>query len=126
MSRSAVFRYKGKPLDAQRVGREIGVDGVLVGRVDSREGRLLISTELVDVANGWQLWGENYDRGSCDIFEVQDEIARQISAALRLRLTGDEGSESPNATRRALRLIRLISKVATIGASTLGKVSSRR
>ncbi|MGH9908125.1 MAG: tetratricopeptide repeat protein, partial [Pyrinomonadaceae bacterium] len=41
-------------------------------------------------ANGWQLWGDTYDRGSRDIFEVQDEIARQISTALRLKLTGDQ------------------------------------
>ena len=90
MSRSAVFRFKGNELDAQQIGRELGVDVVLVGRVHTQGRRLLISAELVDVANGWQLWGENYDRGSRAIFEVQDEIARQISAALRLKLTGDE------------------------------------
>jgi TolB-like protein/predicted negative regulator of RcsB-dependent stress response len=90
MSRSAVFRYKGKELDVQRIGRQLGVDAVLIGRVHSLEGKLLISTELIDVANGWQLWGDHYDCGSRAIFEVQDEIAKQISATLRLRLTGDE------------------------------------
>lgn len=89
MSRSAVFRYKGKEIDALRIGRQLGVDAVLLGRVQTQEGRLLVSAELVDVANGWQLWGENYDRGSA-ILEVQDEISKQISATLRLRLTGDE------------------------------------
>lgn len=90
MSRSTVFRYKSGELDAQRIGRELGVDAVLVGRVHSYDERLVIGAELVDVANGWQLWGESYDRGSGAIFEVQVEIARQISAALRLRLSGDE------------------------------------
>jgi len=90
MSRSTVFRYKSNELDAQRIGRELRVDAVLVGRVHAQERRLLISAELVDVANGWQLWGESYDRWSTAIFEVQDEIAKQISAALRLRLTGEE------------------------------------
>jgi TolB-like protein len=90
MSRSTVFRYKSSELDAQRIGLELGVDAVLVGRVHSYEQKLLIGAELVDVANGWQLWGESYDRGSRAIFEVQDEIARQISAALRLRLSGEE------------------------------------
>jgi len=90
MSRSTVFRYKSSALDAQRIGRELRVDAVLVGRVQAQERRLLISAELVDVANGWQLWGESYDRWSTAIFEVQDEIAKQISAALRLRLTGEE------------------------------------
>ncbi len=90
MSRSTVFRYKGGELDAQRIGRELGVDAVLVGRVHSYDQKLVIGAELVDVANGWQLWGETYDRGSGAIFEVQDEIARQISGALRLRLSGEE------------------------------------
>lgn len=90
MSRSTVFRYKSTELDAQRIGRELGVDAVLVGRVHSYDQRLVIGAELVDVANGWQLWGESYDRGSGAIFEVQDEIARQISAALRLKLSGEE------------------------------------
>ncbi|MBA3515107.1 MAG: winged helix-turn-helix domain-containing protein, partial [Pyrinomonadaceae bacterium] len=90
MSRSTVFRYKNSGLDAQRIGRELGVDAVLLGRVHSFDQRLVIGAELVDVANGWQLWGESYDRGSGAIFEVQDEIARQISAALRLRLSGEE------------------------------------
>ena len=90
MSRSTVFRYKASELDAQRIGRELNVDAVLVGRVHAQENRLLISAELVDVANGWHLWGESYDRWSTAIFEVQDEIAKQISAALRLRLTGEQ------------------------------------
>ncbi|MFN2510726.1 MAG: winged helix-turn-helix domain-containing protein [Pyrinomonadaceae bacterium] len=90
MSRSTVFRYKSSELDPQRIGRELGVDAVLVGRVHSYDKKLVIGAELVDVANGWQLWGESYDRGSGAIFDVQDEIARQISAALRLRLTGEE------------------------------------
>lgn len=90
MSRSAVFRYKGSELDAQQIGRDLRVDAVLVGTVRSQGRRLFVNAELVDVANGWQLWGDNYDRGSRDIFEVQDEIARQISAALRLKLTGDQ------------------------------------
>ncbi len=90
MSRSTVFRYKGGDLDAQRIGRELGVSAVLVGRVHSQDRGLLISTELVDVANGWQIWGAAYDRDSDAILEVQNEIASQISAALRLKLTGEE------------------------------------
>jgi TolB-like protein len=90
MSSNAVHRYRGREMDAQRVGRELGVDVVLVGRVQFLDNRLKVNAELVDVANGWQLWGENYDRELKAILEVQEEIARQISAALRLKLTGDE------------------------------------
>ncbi len=90
MSRSAVFRYKGRELDAQRIGRELGVDALLIGRVQTREDRLLVSAELVDVANGWHLWGENYDRELRVIPDFQDEIANLIATALRPRLIGDE------------------------------------
>jgi len=90
MSRSTIFRYKRRALDAQIVGKELGVDAVLVGNVTVSRSRLLIRVELVDVANGWQLWGESYDRASEAIFDVQDEIAKQISTALRLRLKGEE------------------------------------
>jgi TolB-like protein len=90
MSRNAVSRFKGHDIDAQCIGRELGVDAVLLGRVQLLDGRLLISTELVDVANGWQLWGENYDRESKAILELQDEIARQIFTKLKLKLTGED------------------------------------
>src|SRR5437762_13071418 len=90
MSRSTVFRYKGREADALQIGKDLGVEAVLVGSVHVPRRRRIISAELVDVANGWQLWGENYDRGSGDIFEVQEEIARQISATLRLKLTGEQ------------------------------------
>ena len=89
MSQTAVFRYKGKEQDAQQIGRELGVTAVLVGRIHSHDGGLLISAELVDVANGWQLWGETYDHPA-PLLGLQVEIARQISAALRSKLTGDD------------------------------------
>ena len=98
MSRNAVFRHKSKEVDALRLGRELRVDAVLVGRVNSLEDRLLISTELIDVANGWQLWGEKYDLGARAILEVQAEIAKKISAALRLRLS--TGAEEQRLTKR--------------------------
>jgi TolB-like protein/tetratricopeptide (TPR) repeat protein len=90
MSRSAVFRYKGNQLDPQRVGTELGVDAVLLGTISAMDSRVLISAELVDVANGWQLWGGNFDLDAGDILAVQGEIARQVTASLRLKLLGDE------------------------------------
>ena len=110
MSRSIIFRYKGTDLDAQHIGKELGVTTVLVGRVHSANDGLLISAELVDVANGWQLWGETYDRGARSIFEVQDEIAKEISSALRLKLTGEDArrltlryTENPSAYQAYLK-----------------------
>lgn len=90
MARSAVFRHKGKEINPQEIGRQLGVRAVLVGRVRSLEDRLIINTELVDVANGWQLWGEQYNREFHDVFEVQEEIARRISESLRIKLSGED------------------------------------
>jgi TolB-like protein/Tfp pilus assembly protein PilF len=90
MARSTVFRYKSPEVDAQQVGRDLGEQAILVGRVLKIGDRLSIRMELVDVANGWQLWGEQYNRLTSDIFEVEQEIAEKISANLRLKLTDDQ------------------------------------
>ena len=90
MARSTVFRFKGRLDDPQKAGAELGVRAVLTGRVVQRGDSLMIGTELVDVANGWRLWGEQYNRKLADIFTLQEEIAREISEKLRLSLTGEE------------------------------------
>lgn len=88
MARSTVFRYKGREVDPQTVGRDLNIRVVLTGKVVRRNGTLIIGTELVDVDNGWRLWGEQYNRKLSDIIVVQEEIAKEISEKLRLRLTG--------------------------------------
>ncbi|HEX8098249.1 MAG TPA: serine/threonine-protein kinase, partial [Pyrinomonadaceae bacterium] len=90
MARTTVFRYKGRDVDPQEVGRELGVRAVLAGRVRQFGETLVIGTELIDVEDGSQLWGEQYKRKFSDIFEVQEEISREISEKLQLRLTGEE------------------------------------
>jgi serine/threonine protein kinase/TolB-like protein/Tfp pilus assembly protein PilF len=90
MARSTVFRYKDREVDAQEVGGELGVRAVLVGRVLQLGDMLVIKAELVDVAEGTHLWGEQYRRKPSDIFEVQEEIAREISRNLQIKLTGAE------------------------------------
>ena len=86
MARSTVFRYKGQAADPQKVGNELNVRTVLTGRVVQRGDLLTIGTELVDVANGWRLWGEQYNRKLADVMAVQEEIANEISDRLRLSL----------------------------------------
>jgi serine/threonine protein kinase/tetratricopeptide (TPR) repeat protein len=90
MARSTVFRYKGREIDPQSIGRELNVRAVLTGRMMQSGGSLRIATELVDVATGSQLWGAHYDRKPGDIFAVQDEISNEISEKLRLQLTRAE------------------------------------
>ncbi len=88
--RSTMFRYKGSDADPQAVGRELGVRAVLTGRVLLRGETLIVSAELIDVAAQAQLWGERYNRKLADIFAVEEEIARQISENLRVKLSGEE------------------------------------
>ncbi len=88
MSRNAVFRFKGTNPDPQEVGRNLKVGAVLMGRLVKLNDRLIIKTELVDVADGSQLWGAEYNKSLSDILLVQDEISRTISSKLELRLTG--------------------------------------
>jgi serine/threonine protein kinase/Tfp pilus assembly protein PilF len=90
MAQSTVFRYKGRAIDPQAVGRELSVRAVLSGRIMQSGGALRIGTELVDVATGSRLWGGQYDRKPGDIFAIQDEISNEISEALRLKLTRAE------------------------------------
>jgi TolB-like protein/Flp pilus assembly protein TadD len=90
MARSTVFRYKGQQIDPRDVGRRLNLGAVLTGRVAQRQKRLIVGTELVDVSNGWRLWGDTYNREPSDIFAVQEEIANEISRKLLLKLTGEE------------------------------------
>jgi DNA-binding winged helix-turn-helix (wHTH) protein/tetratricopeptide (TPR) repeat protein len=90
MAHSTVFRYKEREVDPVQAGREMGVGAVLVGRLLHVDGRLIVRIELVNVADGSRLWGEQYNRQFSDIFTVQEEIAREVSEKLRLRLTSEE------------------------------------
>jgi TolB-like protein/Tfp pilus assembly protein PilF len=95
MARSTVFRYKDKNLDPRAVGRKLNVDAVLLGRIQQRGDALLVGAELVEVQNGWRLWGEQYNRKLADIFAVEEEISREISQKLSLQLTGEDRSRLP-------------------------------
>lgn len=90
IAQSTVFRYKGRQVDPQAVGRELNVRAVLTGRMMQSGGSLRIGTELVDVATGTQLWSSQFDRKPGEIFAIQDEISHEISEKLRLQLTRAE------------------------------------
>lgn len=92
IARSSVFRYKGKQTDPIAVANELGVRAVLTGRIIQRGDNLTISTELMDVRDNKQLWGEQYERKVLDLLAVQREIAKEISGNLRLKLSGAEQS----------------------------------
>jgi TolB-like protein/Flp pilus assembly protein TadD len=90
MSRNSVFHYKGKETNAQTVGKELKVQTLLTGRVRQRGDGLTIGVELINAQDNSQLWGQQYNRKLADIFAVQEEIAKEVSEKLRLKLTGTE------------------------------------
>jgi serine/threonine protein kinase len=88
--RSLVFSYKGKETDPRKVGQDLHVRAVLMGRVVHRGDTLNVQTELVDVGEVSQLWGQQYDRKFTEILAVQEDIAKQVSDKLHLRPSGEE------------------------------------
>ena len=90
MARSTVFRYKGREVDGQTVGRELGVRTVLLGRLQRIAGRIVMRGELVDVTDGSHLWGGQFQRDAADVLAVQGDLAQEVADQLRLRLTRDD------------------------------------
>src|SRR4030095_11697872 len=90
MARSTVFHFKSKDIDPREVGRQLGLQAVMAGRLFQKGDQLVVRTELVNVADGTELWGAEYDRKLSDSLSVQEDISREISEKLRLRLTGED------------------------------------
>jgi len=90
IARNSTFTYKGKPVDVREVGRQFGVSHVLEGSVRRAGGRVRITAQLLEAASAHHVWAERYDRGLEDIFAVQDEITREIVAALHVKLVRGE------------------------------------
>jgi TolB-like protein/Flp pilus assembly protein TadD len=92
ISWNSVSCDKNQDTDPQAIGRRFNVRSLLVGRIWVRANKLRLHVDLVDTTNGEELWGEQYDRDLAEIFAVQDEIAREVSQKLRLKLTGDQSA----------------------------------
>jgi TolB-like protein/Flp pilus assembly protein TadD len=90
IARSTAFRYKGKDVDPQQVGRELNVQTVLMGRVRLLGDTLNIQVDLVDATTGAQLWGAEYERKLSDVLSMKQTIAREVTDKLRLRLSGED------------------------------------
>ena len=86
---TSAFSFKGKQTTVAEIGRILNVATVLEGSVRKSGNRVRISVQLVKVDDGFQLWGETYDRTLDDIFAVQDDIAQAVVTELRAALLGD-------------------------------------
>lgn len=91
-SRTASFRFRDGSVDPREIGRQLRVGAILEGSVRRAGERVRITAQLIDAVSGYHLWSESYDRRIEDVFAIQIEIARKVSAALRVSLTGDEAA----------------------------------
>src|ERR1700687_5148904 len=90
MARTTVFRYRQAQRDPLQIGRDLKVGAVIVGRMTQHGDTLNVETEMVDVSNGSQIWGEQYQRKVSDIATLQDDIASDISGQLKVKVSGEE------------------------------------
>jgi TolB-like protein/Flp pilus assembly protein TadD len=94
IARNSSFIYKRRTVDTRQVGRELGVRYVLEGSVRKSGSRVRVSTQLIDAETGKHFWAERYDRDLIDIFALQDEITKNVVAAIEPRLLEAEGIRS--------------------------------
>lgn len=93
VARTSAFSFKGKNMDVREIGQKLNIGSVLEGSVRKAGNRLRITAQLINVADGYHLWSERYDREMKDIFDIQDEISLSIVDALKVKLLGEEKSE---------------------------------
>ena len=90
IARNTAFQFKGEAVDVKQVAEQLGVDHVLEGSVRKAGNRVRITAQLIDGKKGDHLWADRYDRDLTDIFTIQDEISKEIVAALRVKLLPEE------------------------------------
>jgi serine/threonine protein kinase/tetratricopeptide (TPR) repeat protein len=106
MARSTVFKFKGKEDDPQQIGKSLQVSAVLTGRITQRGDELGIDADLVNTADGTEIWGSHYSRKLADVTQVQGDIAHDLSSHLKIHMNSGEqqrlssaGTTNPEAYR---------------------------
>ena len=106
MARTTVFRFKGKDDDPQKIGQQLQVNAVLIGRITQHGDEVGVQADLVNTSDGSELWGSHYERKTADITQLQGDIARDVSKRLRVQLSGEKqqrlgsaGTTNPEAYR---------------------------
>jgi len=106
MARSTVFRFKGKDDDPQKIGQQLQVSAVLMGRITQHGDEVGVQADLVSTSDGSELWGSHYERKAADITQLQSDIARDVSKRLQVQLSGEKqqrlgsaGTTNPEAYR---------------------------
>jgi TolB-like protein/Tfp pilus assembly protein PilF len=122
IARNTAFTYKGKPVDAKAIGKELGVRYVLEGSVQPNGSQVRVNAQLIDAASGAHLWAEQFDTPRADLLQMQDEIAIHLAQAMRVRLTEAEAARlrrtpaaNPDAEDLALQCFAAVQKAGFIG-----------
>jgi serine/threonine-protein kinase len=113
-ARTSAFSFKGKHDDLRLIGDKLSVATVLEGSVRKSGARIRITAQLIDVADGYHLWSERYDRELVDVFAVQDEIAAAIAAKLQVTFDQPAPSQHERATPEQIEAFELYIKARAI------------
>ena len=88
VARTSAFSFQGKDADIREIGKKLNVENVLEGSVRKAGQKLRITAQLINVADGYHLWSERFDREMTDVFAIQDEIAQAVSAKMKTAIQG--------------------------------------
>jgi adenylate cyclase len=112
IARNTAFTYKGKPVDAKTIGKDLGVRYVLEGSVQPSDNRVRVNAQLIDAGIGAHLWADQFDAARADLLDTQDEIVARLARALDIQLTEVEAARlkrtpaaNPTAEDLALRCV---------------------
>jgi TolB-like protein/Tfp pilus assembly protein PilF len=108
IARNTAFTYKGKPVDAKEIGKELGVRYVLEGSVQRDQNRVRVNAQLIDAESGAHLWADRFDEDQADLFKLQDQVVARLANTLNFELTKAEAakgarSNNPDAIDLTLR-----------------------
>ncbi len=122
IARNTAFTYKGKPVDAKAIGKDLGVRYVLEGSVLPSGNRVRINAQLIDADSGAHLWADQFDTPRADLLQMQDEIVTRLARAMDLQLPEAEAARfkrtqaaNPDAEDLALQCVAAVQKAGYIG-----------
>jgi adenylate cyclase len=122
IARNTAMTFKGKPIDAKAIGKDLGVRYVLEGSVQPSGDQVRVNAQLIDAASGAHLWAEQFDTKRADLLQMQDEIVTHLARATEVRLTEAEAARlkrtpaaNPDAEDLALQCLAAVQKAGFIG-----------
>ena len=98
IARNTAFAYKGKPIDAREIGKELGVRYVLEGSVQRDQNRVRVNAQLVDADSGAHLWAQRFEEDLADLFKLQDQVVTRLANTLGNELTKAEAAKGARST----------------------------